>query len=206
MIKKTLCSALILSALSTSAFAATDGAVGATDSTGTAQVSATINGVIVIKNISDINFGAFTPNVTLNSGESSVVFDEVCIYTNNPDGFDLTTTSTNATNAGENYLYMGDGAGNILPYHIDIERLQYDSGTSTFNYVAAYTDHANNQTTYIGTYGSFYADSDCSIDGSTARGNVRLKYYLQGDDVNISPAGVYSDVITLKVLNHTTIL
>lgn len=125
LIQKTLLAASLSALTMTSAFAATDGVVGETASTGTSTVTFTVENEVLVTDMQDIDLaGAVGADRTGNS--------DLCIYTNSAVGYNLTATGSGAGSAFE----ITDGT-TPLAYTVDFDGAALASGTAT----GTLTDH-----------------------------------------------------------------
>lgn len=103
-----------LTAMSGSAFAATQGQLGAT-STGTAIINISKGNAVQITNLDDINLGA-QGNLTATATES----DDVCVFSST-GGYNITLTSTNGV-----FELTDANTTTSIPYSVD-----WIAGTTT---------------------------------------------------------------------------
>ncbi|OBV10583.1 hypothetical protein [Erythrobacter dokdonensis] len=123
---KILATAAALVCLSAPAFAATQGTPGPT-STGTVTINASITPEVNITNLDDITFAATSLRTALNTGANANQSDDICIWSNNPDGsFFVTATGDGAANA----FTITDGT-RTTPYSIVIRDFAGTSQTLT---------------------------------------------------------------------------
>ena len=99
------------------AMAATQGTPGPT-STGTITINATITPEVNITLLDDITFDATTLRTALNTGAPVTKFDQICVWSNNPDrSFFITAT--------------GDGTSNAFTLNDGTRTLSYEVGFAT---------------------------------------------------------------------------
>ena len=152
------------------AFAATDGSLGAT-STGDLLITATIPGLIQISNLDDISLGTYTGSGGLSGS------DTVCVYRNGASTYDVTATTSGA---GTGSFVLTDGSNNIA------YTVTYDdgNGATTMTYGTALTNRQNASTT------------STSCGGST---NATVAVSVADADLQGKPAGTYSSTLVLVV-------
>ncbi len=135
-----------LVAVTTGAYAASDGTLGAT-STGTIDISLTVNGAVKISNLDDITLPAF-------SGADVSDTQTACVYSNSTGGgYTLTATATGAS-------FDLSGTGGSIPYAVE-----YDDGSG---YVSLTHGSTANMT------GASATDDDCGGSGSNATVQVSV--------------------------------
>jgi hypothetical protein len=172
-----LASAAALAALTSPAFAATQGTPGPT-STGTVTINATITPEVNITNLNDFTFDATTLRTALNTRANAVKFDPICVWSNNVDGSYFVTAT-------------GDGAGSALTLN---------DGTRTVPYLVLFTDSANvNLTLPAGTKSSRLTSNatapDCGGGTSATLGIVIESTAI----ATMEATTTYTGVLTLLV-------
>lgn len=96
---KLLATIAALAGFSAPAMAATQGTPGPT-STGTVTINASITPEVNITNLDDFTFEATLLRTALNTGADASKTDQVCVWSNNPDGsYFITATGNGAANA-----------------------------------------------------------------------------------------------------------
>lgn len=157
-----------------SAIAATQGTLG-TSSTGSAEISISKGDVVLITNITDVNF----PQWTAGSGDQNAD-GQACVYSSTAS-YSIRATSTNGVGA----FQMDDGSNNKLDYTInwvDDQSSQAPVALAT-GQVSATTMAASTSTT-------------CNDNGGV---NARFQVGILGTDLDAVPSGSYVDTLTLTV-------
>ena len=160
---------LASAALSVTALAATDGAVGF-NSTGTVDITLTVNDEVRISNLTDINLGVF-------SGADAVGSSSACVYRNGTGAYQILATGDGAGGA----FSLTDGA-NTVAYSID-----FDDGTGAIPMTSGIP--------VIGRTGADPASSTCATTGN----NATVAATVAAVDAATLPAGTYAGTLTLVV-------
>ncbi len=156
-------------ALGVSALAATDGAVGF-NSTGTIDITLTVNDEVRISNLTDINLGVF-------AGADANGSSAACVYRNGTGAYQITATGDGAGGA----FTLTDGT-NSVAYSID-----FDDGTGALPMTSGLP--------VIGRTGADPASSTCATTGN----NAVVSATVAAVDAATLPAGTYAGTLTLLV-------
>lgn len=151
------------------ALAATDGSVGF-NSTGTVDISLTVNDEVRISNLSDINLGVF-------AGADAVGSTDACVYRNGTGAYRITATGSGAGGA----FALTDGT-NSVAYTVD-----YDDGTGAVAMGAA--------APMIGRTGADPSSATCATTGN----NATVTTTVAAATAASLPAGTYTGTLTLLV-------
>lgn len=111
--------AVVSIAMATPAFAQTDGSLGTT-STGSAEISVTINDLARVSKVNNLAAGAYSGAVD-GSGNGFDMADDVCIYSNASSGSYRVTLSGNynaAGAAGTDFYVKGGMLGDTILYSV----------------------------------------------------------------------------------------
>ena len=158
------------------AMAATQGTPGPT-STGTITINATITPEVNITNLDDITFDATQLRTALNTGATAIGFDNVCVWSNNPDrSYFITAT--------------GDGAGGVFTLNDGNRILPYSVGWATVGGETILTA-GQKSTGFI----SNATVPDCGGSSSAAI-NIRI---TNADIAAMEATTTYTGVLTLLV-------
>lgn len=164
---------VISSGYAIDAHAATDGDLGE-DSTGTSDITVTIPELIRITDVGNIAFGTFSGSNNL------ALFDNVCIFRNNPLSPDYIVTATDS-NGGADFK-VADGA-NEIDYQVYWNDVTGNRGTQlVYSTASAEQNNANT------------ASPTCA-GGTNARFDVEI---LEADLIAAVP-GAYTATLTLFV-------
>ncbi len=163
-----------LGTFSAGIFAATQGSVDETGSTGTLDITLTVDPLVMVSGLSDITLQ------TVNDDDLQGVVNTVCVYSNTSSGYLVTASSANETGTT---FRLKDGGTNYIPYTVtwndDNDDLALDEGVQS----EAQTN-ANSTTT------------DCSSgDGS----NASITVDVTGANILLVPSGTYTDTLTIIV-------
>lgn len=170
-IGKALAVAAVITFAAGSAFAATQGTLGAT-STGSLDITLTIDPLVQISALDDIALGTYT------GGGNMTGADDLCVYSNN-GGYDITATGNGAGNAFELI-----GAGANIPYTVEWATTA-GAGTGT-----ALTTGV----TLASQTGTFTGGPNCGgVD------NAQVIVTVDSADLAAAPADAYTGVLTLLV-------
>ena len=157
-----------------SVYAATQGSLGAT-STGTLNITATVNNLVQITNLNDIDLGTFTGTGNLTGN------DTLCIYRNGSGTYQIT-----ATGSGTGSAFTVTDGSNTLPYTVDYTSdLLGTPTTTTMSTGSALTGQA----------GVDSASTTCAGGGD----NAQVDITISNADLTSAPAGAYSGTLTLVV-------
>ncbi|MEM9604284.1 MAG: hypothetical protein AAGA11_15560 [Pseudomonadota bacterium] len=154
--------------------AATQGTLGAS-STGTAEITISKGDVVLITNITDVNF----PQWTAGGGDQNAD-GQACVYSST-GSYSIQATSTNGTGVFE----MTDGSNNALAY--TLSWIDDQSGAAAVPLNSGQV----NTTTMAGSSSTSCAD----LSGVNARFAVSITEAA----LDAVPAGSYSDTLTLTV-------
>ncbi len=155
--------------LSGTAFAATQGAVGF-NSTGTLDISLTVNDEVRISNLTDINLGVF-------GGADAVGTSSACVYRNGTGNYQITATGDGAAGA----FTLTDGT-NTVAYSVS-----YDDGSGA--------QGATSGVTLAGLTGADAASNTCAVTGD----NATVQVTVAAADAATLPAATYAGTLTLVV-------
>ena len=170
---KTLAAATVLTA-SAGAIAATQGTAGTT-STGSADITLTINNVIQITNMNDFTF-------TYNGAGSTLsATDPICIYTNVSSGnFDISATGTRTGDGGAGNAFLIDdntaGTTNTIAYTVNVNGTALTAGAAA-----------------VSVGGADTASATCANTLSN------LTIAMSEADVQAVPAGTYDGTVNITV-------
>jgi hypothetical protein len=152
-----------------SAMAATDGSVGV-NSTGTVDISLSVNDEVRISNLSDINLGVF-------GGADAIGSTDACVYRNGTGAYRITAAGSGAGGA----FSLTDGT-NTVAYSV-----AFDDGTGAIGMGAS--------TPMIGRTGADPASATCATTGN----NATVTTTVAAVDAASLPAGTYTGTLTLLV-------
>lgn len=159
----------IAAALASGAFAATDGVPGFS-STGTLDISITVDDEVRISNLGDIVLGTF-------AGVDASGTSAACIYRNSATTYQITAS--------------GNGTANAFTL---------TDGTGTVGYSVTYADGAtvaDSMSSGIALVGQDGADTD--VDCAATGNNALIGVTVAAADAAALPAGSYSGTLTLVV-------
>ncbi|MBK1670038.1 hypothetical protein CKO28_18550 [Rhodovibrio sodomensis] len=160
--------------------AASQGSEGTT-STGSVGVSATVSETVRISGLDDLDVG------TVSALDNVVrLFDDVCVYTTSPTGFDITVESNYGNGTFEMY---GSNTAHRLEYEVYFEGV---AGGDVFS-ATTLTEGA---VTSFSPGSSQFSDASCSGTGGV---NASIGLQLDGTRIQASPADSYSDTLTVLV-------
>lgn len=158
-----------LVALTTGAYAANDGTLGATSS-GDFDISLTVNGAVKISNLSDMTLPAF-------SGADVSNVQTACVYSNSTGGaYNVTASATGAA-------FNLSGTGGSIAYTVE-----YDDGSPS-GFVSLTHGNLASMANASGT------DDDCGGTGS----NATVRVNVAATDASAVPQGSYTSTLTLLV-------
>ncbi len=161
----------IAAALASGAFAATDGVPGFS-STGTLDISISVDDEVRISNLDDIILGTF-------AGTDSTGTSPACIYRNSATTYQITAS--------------GDGTANAFT-------LSAGPGAGTVDYSVTYADAATpavSMSSGIALTGQDGADND--VDCANTGDNALISVTVAAADAAALPAGNYAGTLTLVV-------
>jgi hypothetical protein len=167
---KALAVAGVAAFAASSAFAATQGTLGAT-SQGTLNITVTINALVQISALDDIALGNYTGVASMTGA------DDLCVYSNN-GGYDITATGNGPGSAFE---LIGTSAN--IPYTVEWADT---AGAGTGTPLAAGVTLADQ----VGTF----TTPNCG-----GAENARVLVAVNNNDLASAPAGNYTGVLTLLV-------
>jgi len=173
-IKKAVAAAFVLAFGAGSAMAATQGTLG-TSSTGTAEITISKGDVVLITNITDVNF----PQWTAGGGDQNAD-GQACVYSSTGN-YSIRATSTNGVGA----FQMDDGSNNKLTYTIGWVDDQAGAGA------VALTTGQVSATTMVGS-----SSTSCNDLGGV---NARFQVGITEAALDAVPSGSYADTLTLVV-------
>ena len=169
IVKKAVVGGAAAALLSSGAYAAVDGTLGAT-STGSVDISLTVNGAVKISNLADITLPAF-------SGADVGQSQTACVYSNSTGGvYTITATATGGS------FDLLNGA-NSIPYVVEYDD-QSGGGAATLTH--------GTSATMAGASGT---DDDCGGSGS----NATIQIDVTAADASAVPQGTYTSTLTLVV-------
>lgn len=168
LFRSVLC-AVAFVGLGSTALAATDGAVGF-NSTGTVDISLSVNDEVRISNLADIDLGIF-------AGADAIGSTDACVYRNGTGAYRITATGSGAGGA----FSLTDGT-NSVAYTVE-----YDDGTGALA--------LGSSTPLIGRTGADPASATCATTGN----NATVTTTVTAADGAALPAGTYTGTLTLLV-------
>lgn len=154
--------------------AAVQGTLG-TSSTGSAEITISKGDVVLITNITDVNFGVWKPG----DGDQSQN-GQACVYSSTGN-YSIQATSTNGTNT----FQLDDGASNQLEY--TIAWIDDQAGAAAVPLASGQV----NATTMAGSN-----SQSCNDLGGS---NVRFLVEIDKNDLAPTPPGTYADILVLTV-------
>ncbi len=165
---KSLLTGGVAAVLATTAFAATDGTPGFT-STGTVDISITVDDEVRISNMVDIQLGTF-------AGADASDSTGACIYRNSAPTYQITASGSGAANA-----------------------VTLTDGTNSVAYSVTYSDGSapDSMTSGLALTGQAGADVDVAC-GNTGD-NATVAVTVAAADAAALPAGAYTGTLTLVV-------
>jgi hypothetical protein len=169
-IGKVLAVAAIATVAASNAFAATQGTLGAT-STGSLNITLTINQLVQISALDDIALGNYT------GGGNMTGFDDLCVYSN-IGAYRITAT--------------GNGTG--AAFHLI-------GGAATIPYAVQWADEAGAATGDAMTSGTVLTNQTGTITTPNCNNgnNARVRVTVNSTDLAAAPAQAYTGVLTLLV-------
>jgi hypothetical protein len=170
-IGKALAVAAVATFAASNAFAATQGTLGAT-STGSLNITLTIDQLVQISALNDIALGNYTGGADKTGG------DDLCVYSN-IGGYQITATGNGA---GSAFRLLGAGAASI-PYTVQWA----DAAGATSG------DPMTSGTVLTNQSGTF-STPDCG-----GGNNARVIVTVNSTDLAAAPAQAYTGVLTLLV-------
>lgn len=176
--KKYIFTVVLFLAVVLNAAAATDGTAGAT-STGTVNVTLTINPVMKISNLNDITFTYTGATGNL------IASDDICIYSNNllSSNYYITATSGHAS-SGTFRVSNGGGTPAYIPYTLEWFTQISAGGTAT-----SLSSGVKNATAFTG--------ANSTSDTCSGGLNSSIKVTFAQSDLTSAASGSYTDTITL---------
>jgi hypothetical protein len=169
-IGKALAVAAVATFAASNAFAATQGTLGAT-STGSLNITLTIDQLVQISALNDIALGNYT------GGANMTGVDDLCVYSN-IGGYQITATGNGAGSA-----FHLIGAGATIPYAVEWA----DSA-------GALTGDPLTSGTVLTNQSGTFTTPNC---GGT--NNARVRVTVNSTDLAAAPAQAYTGVLTLLV-------
>ncbi|MFK8017028.1 MAG: hypothetical protein AB8G17_16515 [Gammaproteobacteria bacterium] len=151
------------------ASAAVDGSVGF-NSTGSVDISLTVNDEVRISNLTDINLGVF-------GGADAIGSSDACVYRNGTGAYRITASGSGAGGA----FSLTDGT-NSVGYAVE-----FDDGTGAVAMGAS--------TPMIGRTGADATSATCATTGN----NATVTTTVTATDAASLPAGTYTGTLTLLV-------
>ncbi len=154
--------------------AATDGGLNST-STGTSDISITINDSVRITGLDDIGFPAYGGSDTgaINQG------DAFCVYRNGGDGYSITASNP----GGTEFDLVGAADGDSLQYTLSVSEDDDASDDSAVSY--------NTATSFVS--GSVFTDCSDETDGTNAAFDIRITE----QELRDSTSGAYTGTLQL---------
>lgn len=191
MKKLAFAAATAVLAMSAPAFAATDGALSETDSTGTVQVNVNIPKMVRVSGLNDMTIDVTPTMLTEPYHSREDATDTFCVYSNNGiDGaYSMAVTATPSGVSGSAPFALS-GAGGSLPYamwtsdNVANSFKNYRFNGSTTSYLSN-GDGAGRRTTL-----------DCS---GGANNNAIIRFGVNDTDLIAAQAGSYTDTVTVTV-------
>ena len=156
-------------AIGASAFAATDGTLGAT-STGQSHISVEIGGQVLISQLHDVN-STLTPPV---SGVQELDINS-CVYSSEVSNSYLLTATTHSGG-----FHLSDGNNNNISFDVEWQDATQPTGTPL-------------------TYGVPSDVFEGGADSACTSINATAKIILSNTDINIVPSGSYTGTIIFVV-------
>ena len=162
---------------------ASDGTLGAT-STGVINISLTLNTVVQITNVKDVNLTYVSGT---NSGDLEYVSD-LCIYTNNPSGrYRITMISQNALGT----------KGRVINTDTGLSPLSYEATWFTNAQATGSSVHTLQSGVPTATLTGAHTTSNNCDNGANNTASIKFKFLES--DLLATPGGNYNDVITIVV-------
>jgi hypothetical protein len=171
-IGKALAVAAVATFAASNAFAATQGTLGAT-STGSLNITLTIDQLVQISALNDIALGNYT------GGANMTGFDDLCVYSN-IGGYQITATGDDGS-GGTAFQLIGAGA--TIPYAVEWADAAGAATGDAMTSGTVLTNQSGNLTT-----------PNC--DGGN---NARVRVTVNSTDLAAAPAQAYLGVLTLVV-------
>ena len=170
-IGKALAVAAVATFAASNAFAATQGTLGAT-STGSLDITLTIDQLVQISALNDIALGNYT-----GGGANMTGIDDLCVYSN-IGGYQITATGNGAGSA-----FRLIGAGATIPYAVE------------------WADSAGAQSGDPMTSGTVLTNQSGTFTTPNCSGgnNARVRVTVNSTDLAAAPAQAYTGVLTLVV-------
>jgi hypothetical protein len=171
----TIASLLAFTTVSTHAFSAVDGTLGAT-STATSLISVTVPSLYKITGIADIALGSYSGTGGLTGAE------DVCVYSNATGAYHVVATDS-STMSATGFSAQNAGATAQIPYTV-----KWNSATGTTGNAAV-------------TYNTALAATNASTTSQTCGGgnNANLQISMIATDLQAAAAGSYSTTISVLI-------
>lgn len=175
--------------------AASDGPLQSVSSSGELIVSATVDNVIGIRNVDDVDFGTFSPGVNITASETKTIRETVCVFTN-ANSFEFELSSRYGSDGG--FGMVGEDLPDedvvTLPYNIALSYMS--SGSGTFAETIIDTEAGESQSYGPFEYSSLYDDDSCGSSFGQVD-NVFVYFQIAGSDVVSLKPGSYFDEVTI---------
>lgn len=177
-------------AISSPAFAATDGALSTTSSTGTVQLNVNIPKMVRVSGLNDLTIDVTPDALTEPYHSREDATDKFCVYSN--DGangaYSMAVSATAGPEGSSPFALTGAGSTK-LPYAIwtsdnvgnEFKDFRFNGLTTSY---ASNADNAGRRTTL-----------DCSVQGN----NASIKFGVNDSDLVAAQAGTYTDTVTVTV-------
>lgn len=170
---------LLLALLSTTAFAATDGSLDGTASTGTVAVN------VAVTELVRVSFPNGDIDIPFSTTTTTPITEEFCIYTNAADGGVGVAISVANNPAGVNQSAALFGGGSSINYSFDFETIGGATLASNIN---------ENGMAEIATATANTTSASCA-GGNSHQFVVTVLH----TDMAAAPVGSYSDTITVVI-------
>jgi hypothetical protein len=166
--------ALLGLAMSSAAFSASQGSLNTT-STGTADVSLTINDSVMITGMSDVTFPAYGAN---NTGDINIG-DAFCVYRNGQDGYNIIATNPN----GSEFSITSVATGDTVQYTLALDESADASSASELGYNTALS------------FTSGSDEIDCGDETSSV--NTAFDIRIAEQEIRDATSGTYTGTLQL---------
>lgn len=189
MKKLAFAAATAVLAVSSPAFAATDGALSTTSSTGTVQLNVNIPKMVRVSGLNDLTINVTPAMLTEPYFSREDATDTFCVYSNNgADGAYSMAVSANAGPGGDTPFAL-TGTGGSLPYAIWTSD-NVGSQFKSFRFNGSNTSYISN-----GDGAGRRTTLDCSGLGD----NASIKFGVKDSNLIAAQAGTYTDTVTVTV-------
>jgi hypothetical protein len=189
MKKLAFAAATAVLAISSPAFAATDGALSTTSSTGTVQLNVNIPKMVRVSGLNDLTIDVTPAALTEPYHSREDATDKFCVYSNDGSNGAYSMAVSATAGVGGDTPFALTGSGGSLPYAIwtsdnvgnEFKSFRFNGSATSYESNA---DGAGRRTTL-----------DCSVQGD----NATIKFGVKDSNLVAAQAGTYTDTVTVTV-------